>query len=482
MNIFRIFSLFLIIILGCGSAKASNFDASRGFADMVEKLTPAVVNISTTKEIEIQDFSSAGPDVPPGHPLEGLNDLFKNFKMPQGSEKAQSLGSGFIIDADGYVVTNNHVIEGADQITVTLSDDSQYKAEVVGIDNKTDLALLKVTPKKALPFVTFGDSNRSRVGDYVIVIGNPFGLGGTVTSGIVSARARDINAGPFDDFIQTDAAINRGNSGGPMFNTDGEVIGINTVIFTPNGVGNVGIGFAVSSNLAKPVIEQLKENGTVERGWLGVKIQTLSKQLAESMGLETTQGALVADVIKGSPADKAGIKLGDVIIQFNGQNIATMRRLPRIVAETPIGKAVEAIIIRDGKKLSTSVKIEKLDETKEKDSFDDKQPSNKQNLKGDKALGLSLAPLTPELRRRYGLSGDTSGMIVLGIEPKSDAADQGVKEGDVIVSVNQKDIPDIDELKKIIAESKKSGKASVLALISRNNERLFIGIPISDKE
>ncbi|NIV90413.1 MAG: Do family serine endopeptidase, partial [Actinobacteria bacterium] len=310
-----------------------------GFADLAERLLPAVVNISTTQEVDRPE--GPGFQLPPGSPLEEFFEQFRDRGGDGPPRKARSLGSGFILDAEaGIVVTNNHVIEGADEITVTLHDDTELEAEVVGTDPKTDLAVLSVGEGHTLTAVSFGDSDSSRIGDWVVAIGNPFGLGGTVTAGIISARGRDINAGPYDNFIQTDAAINRGNSGGPLFNLDGEVIGINTAIISPTG-GSIGIGFAIPSNQAERVIEQLREYGTTKRGWLGVRIQAVTDDIAESLGLEEAAGALVANVYDGSPADKAGFKSGDVIMSFDGESVPDHRALPRMVANTEVGKSVD---------------------------------------------------------------------------------------------------------------------------------------------
>lgn len=323
--------------------------APETFADLAEQLLPSVVNISTTQTVE----GNAGielPTLPPGSPFEEFFKEFLDKNQPRAQKrKATSLGSGFIVDDKGHVVTNNHVIQDADEITIILQDETRLPATIVGRDSKTDMAVLKVDPGKAkLPAVKFGDSDAIRVGDWVIAIGNPFGFGGTVTSGIISARGRDINAGPYDDFLQTDAPINRGNSGGPIFDLAGEVIGIATAIFSPSG-GSIGIGFAIPANSARPVIQQLIEHGEVKRGWLGVRIQSVNEEIAEALGLKEPVGALVAGVIPGGPAEKAKIKDGDVILEFDGKPITQMRRLPRLVADTEVGKVVPLKVWRDGK-------------------------------------------------------------------------------------------------------------------------------------
>ncbi|MEL6481195.1 MAG: Do family serine endopeptidase, partial [Pseudomonadota bacterium] len=329
------------------------------FADLAERLSPAVVNISTAQKVEQAERGEQ--QVPEGTPFE---DLFRDFferGRPQGPRQVQSLGSGFVISAEGYVVTNNHVIEEADEITVNFADGSSLPAELVGTDPKTDIALLKIEPTQPLEFVKFGDSEASRVGDWVLAIGNPFGLGGSVSAGIISARDRNINAGPYDDFIQTDAAINRGNSGGPLFNLDGEVIGVNTAIISPTG-GSIGIGFAVPSAIAENVVAQLQEFGQTKRGWLGVRIQTVNDELAEALGLDRPQGALVADVTSEGPAEEGGIEAGDVILKFDGKDISEMRDLPRIVAETAVGSTVRVVVFRKGKTQSVKVTLGLLEE------------------------------------------------------------------------------------------------------------------------
>ena len=348
--------------------------APDSFADLAAKLLPAVVNISSTQDCRrVRGGPGAGPEIPmfpPGSPFE---QFFKDFlnrnrrraaraavngdnQPPPPERRMQSLGSGFIIDPSGLVVTNNHVIEGADEITVTLQDNTSLKAKVLGRDETGDIALLQVKPDKPLPAVQFGDSDAERVGDWVLAIGNPFGLGGTVTAGIVSARGRDIHQGPYDDFIQTDAAINRGNSGGPLFNMDGQVIGMNTAIYSPSG-GSIGIGFSIPANMVKAVVAQLKDFGHPRRGWLGVRIQQVTPDIAESLGLQDATGAMVAGVNDGGPADKAKIHNGDIILKFNGQDVKEMRSLPRIVADSDVGKSVPVLLWRDGKQVTVQATL-----------------------------------------------------------------------------------------------------------------------------
>ena len=386
----------------------------QSFADLAEKLLPAVVNISTTQTVE----SRRGPDVPqlpPGSPFE---DFFKDFFEernrqnggPRQPRRAQSLGSGFIIDPSGIVVTNNHVIAEADEVKVRLQDDEEFDAEVLGRDPKTDIAVLKIDPKgRDLPFVEFGDSDALRVGDWVVAIGNPFGLGGTVTAGIVSARGRDIRQGPYDDFIQTDASINKGNSGGPLFDLDGKVIGVNTAIFSQTG-GSVGIGFAVSARLAGPVVDQLIEQFDVtRRGWLGVRIQSVDEDIARSLGLEEATGALVADVTDGGPAKAAGIEPGDVILSFNNQAVESMRMLPRIVAETRIGIDVPVEVWRKGAKKLVTAKIGELEKAEQAQLI----PASRTVGEPEEAERMDffgLSSLTDDLRQEHGIDeGDQGG-------------------------------------------------------------------------
>lgn len=460
-------------------------------ADLVEKLTPAVVNISTTQKIKQHPMMQGNPfmDMPNTPEMEPFREFFERFGRGHGGEEERSvysLGSGFIIDAGGYIITNNHVIEGAEEINVILSDDSKYKATVVGRDKKTDLALLKVKAKKDLPFVTLGDSDAMRVGDWVIAIGNPFGLGGSVTQGIISARQRSINAGPFDDFLQTDAPINRGNSGGPLFNMKGEVIGINTAIFSPSG-GSIGIGFAIPTALARTVISQLKETGHTTRGWLGVKIQEVSEEIAESVGLDKPRGAMVLEVTKDSPADKAGLKVGDIITNFDGKDIAAMRFLPRMVAETPIGKKVPIAYWRDGATKSAQISVGKLDEDAEETeeaagySKDGRgKPKGKLNDPASEMfMGMRITPLTPQVREALNIDKDTSGVAVGDVKPSSEAFRRGMRRGDVIAEVNGQPVAEIDALKKAFEDAKAKGRKFALMKVQRRTDSAFVTLPTS---
>lgn len=460
-----------------------------GFADLVEKLSPAVVNISTTQKMKggVQMFGMPFSELPDDPQFEPFREFFDRFGQQQGKggeteREVYSLGSGFIIDPKGYVITNNHVIDAAEDITVTTSDNTKYKAKIIGRDKKTDLALLKVEPKKDLPAVTLGDSDAMRVGDWVIAIGNPFGLGGSVTQGIISARQRSINSGPFDDFLQTDAPINRGNSGGPLFNTKGEVIGINSAIYSPSG-GSVGIGFAIPTALAKPVVDQLKQFGRTHRGWLGVKIQEVSEEVADSVGLAKEMGALVLDVNKDGPAAKAGIQPGDVITAFDGKEISEMRFLPRMVAETKIGKTVPITYWRKNVSKTVEVKVGELDE---KDDDEDK-PDAPRKKGGDKAegetvLGLDLTPLTPALRSELKLDEKTQGLAITAVKQGSDAGKKGLHEGDVVIDVNGAPAKSVDDFKKAVDSAKKSGRKFVLIRVLHEGEESFVTVATEDKK
>lgn len=466
------------------------------FADLAEKLLPTVVNISSTQKVDTGDSAQQQPDgsqddapqFPQGSPFEDFfNDYMKRHQDQMQAAPATSLGSGFIIDtAKGYIVTNNHVIKDAQEIRVTLHDNSIVNATVIGKDDKTDIALLQADLKgHEVSAATLGDSDNLRVGDWVMAIGNPFGLGGTVTAGIVSARKRDINSGPYDDFIQTDAAINRGNSGGPMFNLRGEVIGINTAIYSPSG-GSVGIGFAIPSSMTKTVIDQLVKFGKTRRGWLGVRIQTVTDEIAESLNLGKVRGALVASLTGTGPAEKAGVKPGDVILKFAGKPVTDMRSLPRIVADTEIGKTVPMLVWRDGKEVTLQVGVGEL-EAAEEQGLVEKQtsPEPDKPATGDAIpeLGIKGMGVTPEIRNQFGLTADVSGFVVMDIDNNSDAARKGLSEGDVIVEMNQTAVKNLDEVKKAVADAKAAKKASVLLLVNRQGDIQFIAVKFSlDKQ
>ena len=471
--------LALAVILYAFSARAQDRPAS--FADLAQRLQPAVVNVASTQAAQ-QSAARRGdaperPQAPPGSPFE---DFFRDFfdrqqrdNGPLRRRPAQSLGSGFIVAAEGLVITNNHVIADADNITVTTSDNKTYEAKVVGRDPKTDLAVLKIQSDLTFPYVSWGNSDTSRVGDWVLAIGNPFGLGGSVTAGIISARARNINAGPYDDFIQTDASINRGNSGGPMFNMAGEVVGINTAIFSPSG-GSVGIGFAIPSNLAKPIIDQLVDFGRTRRGWLGVRIQTVTSELAESLGLDRARGALIAEVTKDGPADGTGLEQGDIVLLFDGKPVERMRNLPRIVAETIIGKEVDVVIWRGDREIGLKVKVGELPETVPQLAAVD--PSEPSNIPQEQVLGMTLAPLTADMREQFGLGDDIDGVLVTGIDGDSPAAERGLRPGDIIIEVAQEEVSTPAEVTGKIRVIEQSGRKSVLLLVQRGSDLRFVAV------
>ncbi|HXV26291.1 MAG TPA: DegQ family serine endoprotease [Alphaproteobacteria bacterium] len=462
-------AILLTLLYGMETATARTTPES--FADLAEAVLPAVVNISTTQSV----MAESGD-------LQEFEDLFRDFfdkqnpNRPQAPRRSTSLGSGFIIDPAGYIVTNNHVVSDAEEVTVRLYDDTNLKAEIVGRDEKTDLALLKVQARNSLPFVKWGDSDSIRIGDWVVAIGNPFGLGGSVTAGIVSARQREINAGPYDDFIQTDASINKGNSGGPMFNMAGEVIGINTAIFSPSG-GSVGIGFAVPSALARHVIEQIREFGRTRRGWLGVNIQTVTDELAEGLKLPKASGALVSNVAEGSPAATAGIEKGDVILKFDGRDIGEMRRLPRIVADTPIDKTVDVLLWRKGREERVKVKIGELNEA-EVAALPEQPEQQAPETAKIEALGMSLAEVTPELREKFQLEQDAAGVLVIGVSEGSVAAEKGLQPGDVVVEVDQKEVSTPQDVEAQIAAARKSGQRVVTFLIYRQGDFQWVALRV----
>lgn len=443
-------------------------------ADLAERLLGAVVNISTSQNVKSDDDAPV-PQVPEGSPFQDFFDeFFKGEEGEGGSPRTvNSLGSGFVIDPTGFIVTNNHVIEGADDIEANFADGSKLKAKLVGVDSKTDLALLKVEPEEPLVAVPFGDSRQMRIGDWVMAIGNPFGLGGSVTVGIVSARGRNINAGPYDNFIQTDAAINRGNSGGPLFNMKGEVIGINTAIISPSG-GSIGIGFSVPTELAENVIAQLREFGETRRGWLGVRIQPVTDDIAESLGMAAAKGALVAGVIKGGPVDNGVIKTGDVIVRFDGKDVEEMRDLPRVVAESPVGKAVDVVVIRDGKEVNVKVTLGRLEDG-EKLAENEAQPGDDNG--GDKAptepakpapviLGMTLGALDEAARKAYSIVDTVKGVVVTAVDETSAAAERRIQAGDVIVEIGQEAVSSPEDVSKRIAELKSQDRRNALLMIA----------------
>lgn len=480
----------LLLALCLSAAAALGPEPSRAggapdsFADLVQALTPAVVNISTFEELRPGE-EDALEGLPPGSPFEDYFDYFERDGGPEGGSgervptprRMVSLGSGFIVDADGYVVTNNHVIEGADDIAVLLDDGTRLAAAVVGRDAKTDLALLKIEADRPLPYVRFGDSDRVRVGDWIVAVGNPFGLGNTVTAGIISARGRDINAGPYDDFLQTDAPINRGNSGGPMFDMDGEVVGVNTLIFSPSG-GSVGIGFATPSALAAPVIEQLEAYGHVRRGWLGARIQEVSPERAHALGLPARTGALVASITAAGPADRAGIEQGDVIVSFNGAAVTSHRSLPRLVAAAPIGAAVPVVVRRGAGEFRLSVEIGELAEGDEWAEADAPEFEASGEAATTVVPGLALQPLSDELRSRFGIGTGIEGVVVTGLA--GDARDAGgLKLGDVILEAEGVAVTSPRALAATIEALRDAGQARAELVIERAGQRLRLALPLA---
>ena len=448
-------------------------------ADVAEGLQDSVVNISTTQTLKGTAENAPGGPGPKGSPFEEFFDDFFDDEDSEGlPRKVSSLGSGFVIDPSGLVVNNNHVIEGADEIIINFTDGTKLKVtKILGHDPKTDLALLKVEPKKPLKAVTFGDSGKMRVGDWVMAIGNPFGLGGSVTVGIISATKRDINAGPYDDFLQTDAAINRGNSGGPLFDMDGHVIGVNTAIISPTG-GSIGIGFAVPSNSAVQVIDQLKQYGETRRGWLGVQVQNVTEEIATGLGLQEPKGALVAKVSPDSPAAAAGLQPSDVILTFDGQPIENMRSLPRAVAATSIGKSVAVELLRKGQHLDLTVTVGRLPEGEEAEDAVKSEDAPVPDPEREDLLGLSIAPLTDELRERYKIGRAIEGVVITEVKPNSPAAQKNVKPGDVIVEVTQEKVKQPQDVKSRLLAVKKSGRRSVLLLLSDTKGELrFVAVP-----
>jgi len=476
--------------------------APSSFAPLAQRLLPAVVNIQTTQASGQARAGRDAPEVPQAPPGSPFEEFFRDFlernrpqgpgqgpgqqgqpNRPQGPQqprRAQSLGSGFIIDASGIVVTNNHVIEGADEINVVLSDNTTIRAELVGADPRTDLAVLRVRHDRPLPAVQFGDSDTAQVGDWVVAIGNPFGLGGSVTAGIVSARGRDIRQGLYDDFIQTDAAINRGNSGGPLFNLQGEVIGINTAIYSPSG-GSIGIGFSIPSNLAKNIAAQLRDQGRVRRGWLGVNIQQVTDEIAESLGLRNGgRGALVARAQEGGPAAAGGIQAGDVILRFNNAEVREMRNLPRIVADTNVGQQVPVVVWRDGREQTVQVTVAELPAEQQQAAAQPNQPTPRgpqpMELSG---LGLRVGPITPESRERFSLRPESRGVVITEVMPGSPAAERELRPGDVIVEVQQERVTSPQEVQERLERLRRQGRATALLLIEGQQGQRWVPLRLN---
>lgn len=449
--------------------------APDSFSDLATRLLPSVVNISATETVKT--VSSGADESASKSPLD---DLFKKTdpKSEAEPQRVAAQGSGFVIDPAGLIVTNNHVIDGADSITVTLNDGTSLTASVVGRDDKTDLALLRVQSRTPLAAAHFGDSDRAQVGDWVMAIGNPFGLASSVTTGIVSARNRDISEGPYDNFIQTDAPINRGNSGGPLFDMEGNVVGVTSALYSPSG-GSVGIGFAIPSNMARIVIAQLREWGRTRRGWIGVRVQPVTHDIAESLGLPATGGALVSEATPGGPAALAGIQHGDVITAVDGKTIADSRALQRLVAESAAGRHAIIQVLRNGREETLQVTLEELESGANLGT----KPSSTSVPKTAAALfglGIVLAPLEETLHAKYRLGADVVGVVVTGVETASPAEDRGVRPGDVILEVQNQSVVSPDQVSDRVAQSMKSGRKAVLFLLSRDGQTNYIALPVGE--
>lgn len=457
------------------------------FADVVERVSPAVVSVQVKAKVQPTSDSDGfgmfqGPDGLPDNPqLREFFKQFRGFENPDGRPDGKrfhrrhrdgqprpvSQGSGFFISEDGYIVTNNHVVDGGSDYTIVMHDGTELDAKLVGTDQRTDLAVLKVDSDQKFTYVAFGDDSKSRVGDWVVAVGNPFGLGGTVTAGIISARGRDIGAGPYDDFIQIDASVNRGNSGGPTFNLSGEVIGINTAIFSPSG-GNVGIAFDIPASTAKDVISHLMKGGSVQRGWLGVEIQPVTADIAESLGLKSEKGALVASAQDDGPARKAGVVAGDVITQVDGKDVASPRELARLIAAQTPGKAVEVSVWRNGKSETLKIDLGTLPNTDKQVSADDQQQESPDQTTSLEDFGLTVTR-----------SDDGKGLVVTDVDPDSAASDRGIRAGDVIMAVNSAEVSDTQDVAKAIADAQKAGRKSVLVQLNRDDNNRFVALPIA---
>ncbi|MBS7541456.1 Do family serine endopeptidase [Ancylobacter lacus] len=482
----RLAALSLAVLLSAPlAARAAAVKGPDTVADTAAMVIDSVVNISTSQTVSPQR-SVPTPQLPPGSPFEEFFEEFFKRKQEQDDggdrpRRVSSLGSGFVIDPSGLVVTNNHVIADADEIYVNFNDGSKLKAELVGRDTKIDIALLKVKPdaSKPLKAVKFGDSDALRVGDWVMAIGNPFGLGGTLTVGVISARNRDINAGPYDNFLQTDAAINRGNSGGPLFNMEGDVIGINTAIISPSG-GSIGIGFAVPSNTAVAVVQQLREFGETRRGWIGVRIQQVTDEIAESLSLGRPRGALVGGLTDGGPAAKAGIKAGDVIVKFDGKDVKDMRSLPIVVADTAVDKEVDVVVVRKGQEETLRLKVGRLEESEkvEQAALAKKAPEAPKPPTS-RLMGLELSEITTELRGKFKIKDEVKGVVVTSVEGGTAAADKGLKPGLVILEVNQEAVSHPADIERRLAALKKEGRRSALLMVSDADGQVqFTALPI----
>nr|WP_238370205.1 DegQ family serine endoprotease [Heliomarina baculiformis] len=453
------------------------FAKPESLAPLAEKISPSVVNITTSTVVE----GRTGPQgiVPEGSPFE---DFFRDFRERNNEgdrprpRRSSALGSGFVISADGFVVTNNHVIDGADEILIEFFSGDELPAEVIGTDPNTDIALLKVTSETPLPFVSFGDSDTARVGDWVMAMGNPLGQGFSVSAGIVSARNRALS-GTYDDYIQTDAAINRGNSGGPLFNMDGEVIGVNTAILSPNG-GSIGIGFSMASNVVMRVVEQLQEYGETRRGWLGVRIQDVTEDVAEAMGLETAAGALITDVPDG-PAKSAGLLSGDVITGFDGVDVADTRALVRQVGNTTVGKTVDVVVNREGETKTLAVTLGRREDAERAEAPSDEGEAAPDVVEKD-ILGLTLGVLTPEKREELNIPDDVEGLVVSAVDETSEAFEKGLRLGDVITEAGQQKVASLAQLEERIDEARDAGRKSLLLLVRRAGEPRFVALSLEE--
>jgi len=487
------------LVLGAGGGLAPLFDARAAFAkgpdslaDLAAEISDTVVNISATQTIDAKHGGSA-PQLEPGTPFDDLfEEFFRRRQQGQGGaekpspqppreRRSNSLGSGFVIDPSGIIITNNHVIADANDVTVIFTNGQKLKAEVIGKDSKVDVAVLRVKPDKPLKAAKFGDSEKMRVGDWVVAVGNPFGLGGTVTAGIISARNRNIDSGPYDNYFQTDAAINKGNSGGPLFNMDGEVIGINTAILSPSG-GSIGIGFSTPSATVEPVIEQLQKFGETRRGWLGVRIQNVDDTIAESLNLGAVRGALIAGTDENGPARAAGLQAGDVILKFGGVEIKESHDLPKIVASAPVGKDVEVVLLRQGKQITKTIKLGRLEDSEKQKSEQkakpDEDPKPAVSSPVAKALGMAFSSLDDGARQKYSIKpGVASGVVVTNVEPDSGAAEKHILPGEIILEINQEPVKEPADIVGKIDALKKDGKKSALLLIANaQGEMRFVAL------
>lgn len=474
LRLFWLTALSMVLIVS-QSLMAAARGAPDSFADLAERISPSVVNITTSTTVA----GRTGPQgiVPEGSPFEDFFREFQDRNGPRGDtpRRSSALGSGFVISEDGFIVTNNHVIEGADEILIEFFEGFELPAKLVGTDPNTDIALLKVEAEGALKFVSFGDSDKARVGDWVMAMGNPLGQGFSVSAGIVSARNRALS-GSYDDYIQTDAAINRGNSGGPLFNMDGEVIGVNTAILSPNG-GSIGIGFSMASNVVTRVVDQLKEFGETRRGWLGVRIQDVTEDVAEALGLEKAKGALVSDVPDG-PAKEAGILAGDVIVSFDGVEVEDTRQLVRVVANAPVGKAVRVVINRDGATQTLLVTLGRREEAE--GAVPAAAPAEPEAPAQLDLLGLTLSPLDDDLRQGLELADNVNGLAVVAVDETSEAFEKGLRSGDVITEAGQSEVLTLDDLQARIDEAREAGRKSILLLVRRGGDPRFVALSLSD--